>query len=96
MELNNQNYKTLAIKHWVRVLTQSYGERMCKCGRIYQVKFSDLQRGWGLNCSKSCAAKWNSKWFQNWKLNPNYWKSRNDFNDNWFTDFWFTDDNFIH
>lgn len=26
------------------------------CGNEYNVKKSDLQRGWGLTCSKSCAA----------------------------------------
>lgn len=27
------------------------------CGSVYKVKRSDLARGWGKTCSKSCAAK---------------------------------------
>lgn len=27
------------------------------CGKVYKVKKSDLARGWGKTCSKSCAAK---------------------------------------
>lgn len=27
------------------------------CGAVYKVKRSDLARGWGRTCSKSCAAK---------------------------------------
>lgn len=28
----------------------------CHCGLIYQARSADLKRGWGLSCSKSCAA----------------------------------------
>lgn len=49
--------------------TGTYKKVVCKapgCGNIYEAKVSDLKRGWGLTCSKSCAAvvrelkkKWN-------------------------------------
>ncbi|WAK44686.1 hypothetical protein vBAmePPT11V19_00060 [Alteromonas phage vB_AmeP_PT11-V19] len=29
----------------------------CHCGNTYTAKIADLNRGWGLSCSKSCAAK---------------------------------------
>ena len=29
----------------------------CHCGEIYVAKEADIRRGWGLSCSKSCAAK---------------------------------------
>lgn len=33
-------------------------ERECDvCGEKYNAKASDIKRGWGLTCSKSCAAK---------------------------------------
>lgn len=28
----------------------------CHCGAEYQAREADLKRGWGLSCSKSCAA----------------------------------------
>lgn len=28
----------------------------CHCGKHYEARESDLKRGWGLSCSKSCAA----------------------------------------
>ncbi|MGJ8518056.1 hypothetical protein [Carnimonas bestiolae] len=31
-------------------------EMICHCGLPYQAKEGDLARGWGLSCSKSCAA----------------------------------------
>ncbi len=30
---------------------------VCHCGAKYQSRKADLLRGWGLSCSKSCAAK---------------------------------------
>lgn len=32
-------------------------EMKCHCGEIYYARQADLNRGWGLACSKSCAAK---------------------------------------
>lgn len=33
-------------------------KRLCdNCGIEYNVRKADLDRGWGLTCSKSCAAK---------------------------------------
>lgn len=33
-------------------------ERECdNCGTIYDAKESDIKRGWGLTCSKKCAAE---------------------------------------
>ena len=29
----------------------------CHCGQIYEARQSDINRGWGLSCSKSCSAK---------------------------------------
>ena len=29
---------------------------ICKCGKHYEAREADLKRGWGLSCSKSCAA----------------------------------------
>lgn len=37
---------------------------LCHCGNEYKAKTADLKRGWGLSCSKSCAAirrKYNKK-----------------------------------
>lgn len=37
----------------------TYVRTVCKapgCGNIYEAKASDLKRGWGLTCCKSCAA----------------------------------------
>lgn len=37
----------------------TYRKVTCKapgCGNTYDAKVSDLNRGWGLTCSKSCAA----------------------------------------
>ena len=37
----------------------TYRKVACKspwCGNTYDAKVSDLNRGWGLTCSKSCAA----------------------------------------
>lgn len=30
-------------------------EKTCKCGKLFLARQSDLNRGWGLSCSKSCA-----------------------------------------
>ena len=30
---------------------------ICHCGGRYDAREADLARGWGLSCSKSCAAK---------------------------------------
>lgn len=30
---------------------------ICHCGKPYTEYMSNLQRGWGLSCSKSCAAQ---------------------------------------
>ena len=29
---------------------------VCHCGKHYEAREADLKRGWGLSCSKSCAA----------------------------------------
>lgn len=37
----------------------TYKKIVCKapgCGNVYEAKVSDLNRGWGLTCCKSCAA----------------------------------------
>lgn len=42
----------------------AYVERVCNangCGQVYQAKKSDIARGWGLCCSKSCAAAYRSQ-----------------------------------
>lgn len=31
-------------------------QRVCHCGQSYMVRVADLNRGWGLSCSKKCAA----------------------------------------
>lgn len=31
-------------------------QMVCHCGKHYEARKSDLKRGWGLSCSKSCAA----------------------------------------
>lgn len=31
------------------------------CGRLYEAKKADLKRGWGMCCSKSCAAQYRSE-----------------------------------
>ena len=37
-------------------------KRNCNyCGRIYEADERNLKRGWGLHCSKSCAAKTREK-----------------------------------
>lgn len=33
-----------------------YIKRLCHCGREYLADERNLKRGWGLSCSKSCAA----------------------------------------
>lgn len=40
-----------AAAKWVMVTMQ------CHCGKEYQTRKVDLDRGWGLSCSKSCAAR---------------------------------------
>ncbi len=38
-------------------MTKGYTNRRCDaCPTRYNAKKSDLKRGWGLTCSKSCAA----------------------------------------
>ena len=32
-------------------------KRGCKCGKSFYAKVSDVKRGWGNSCSKSCAAQ---------------------------------------
>ena len=32
-------------------------KRTCACGTVYAARKADLDRGWGMSCSKSCAAK---------------------------------------
>lgn len=32
-------------------------KRGCKCGKSFYAKISDVKRGWGNSCSKSCAAQ---------------------------------------
>lgn len=32
----------------------------CKCGKVFQARKADRDRGWGKSCSKSCAKKNNS------------------------------------
>ena len=42
----------------------AYVARVCcarGCGRVYQAKKSDIARGWGLCCSKSCATSFRSQ-----------------------------------
>lgn len=31
-------------------------QMVCHCGKPYEAREADLKRGWGLSCSKSCAA----------------------------------------
>lgn len=31
------------------------------CGNLFKPKKADLNRGWGLYCSKSCAVKWKNE-----------------------------------
>lgn len=31
-------------------------QMVCHCGKHYEAREADLKRGWGLSCSKSCAA----------------------------------------
>lgn len=45
-------------------LSGSMVERVCAargCGNVYEAKKSDIKRGWGLCCSKSCAASYRSQ-----------------------------------
>ena len=32
-------------------------ERICRCGKKYMARTVDIRRGWGMSCSKRCAAK---------------------------------------
>ena len=32
-------------------------EMICHCGEHYKARTADINRGWGLACSKSCAAR---------------------------------------
>ena len=36
-------------------------EVRCRCGTKFLAKMSDIKRGWGKSCSKSCAAKRSNK-----------------------------------
>lgn len=50
-------------KH-VPTVKKGYVKRVCcakGCGIVYEAKQSDLDRGWGLCCSKSCAASYRSQ-----------------------------------
>lgn len=40
----------------MKQFTQLTEERTCQCGRKYTARKADLKRGWGLSCSKTCAA----------------------------------------
>lgn len=43
-----------------KVLNSARGNKTqmtCSCGEIYFARNSDLKRGWGKSCSKSCAAR---------------------------------------
>lgn len=45
-------------------LSGSMVRRVCSakgCGKVYEAKKSDIRRGWGLCCSKSCAAAFRSQ-----------------------------------
>lgn len=47
------------IKH-VETISNAYVSRICNapgCGKVYQAKKADIARGWGMCCSKSCAAR---------------------------------------
>lgn len=39
----------------------------CSCGKEYEARQADLNRGWGKDCSKSCAAKKREKKTGNYK-----------------------------
>lgn len=44
-------------------------ERECDiCENIYTAKTADINRGWGLTCSKSCAAKKREKNRENYDV----------------------------
>jgi hypothetical protein len=32
-------------------------QRKCHCGVVYPAREADLKRGWGMSCSKKCAAE---------------------------------------
>lgn len=36
-------------------------EQTCKCGNKFEARESDVRRGWGVYCSKSCAARYGLK-----------------------------------
>ena len=47
-------------------------DRICKrCGGPFKTKASNVKRGWGLYCSKSCKAD-----VQTWKENGRWRKAR--------------------
>ena len=50
-------------------------KKWCACGNEFWAKESDIKRGWGKSCSKSCAAKKREKKTGNYK---NYTKSKED------------------
>ena len=36
--------------------TSNKAEMKCHCGCVYKARVADLKRGWGISCSKRCAA----------------------------------------
>jgi len=34
----------------------SMKEQICRCGKKFMARTTDIKRGWGKSCSKSCAA----------------------------------------
>ena len=32
-------------------------DQTCACGAVFKARVADVKRGWGLSCSKACAAK---------------------------------------
>lgn len=64
-------------------------KRKCdNCGSEYNVKPSDLKRGWGLTCSKSCAASKRER--SKPSYNVDRVKRNNIIRDNW-NDRWYDD-----
>lgn len=55
-DLTKSKYRFLARKYNAKPINQCIGERLCRCGESYSVKYADLKRGWGMSCSKSCAS----------------------------------------
>lgn len=59
IECRGEEIKPIAVYSSPQAVKQTRGAKthmVCHCGTEYQARTADIERGWGLSCSKRCAS----------------------------------------